>query len=589
MARSGPAMTGYRRLGAGKTWDGPMTDIDGASFLTGANAGFIADLYARFLDDPGSVDESWRRFFAEIGEDGAAALAELRAPSWAKPSVQPGGNGAAAPGGLDAAALRRATSDSIRALQLIRAYRVRGHLEADLDPLGLDKRGPYPELDYRSYGFSEADLDREIFLNNIFGRERASLREIIAILRADLLRQDRRRIHAHPGAGRARLDPAKIRDTRPPAGAVCRRQERNPGDPDHRRDLRAVSRPPLYRHQAVRHRGRRIPDAGAGGDPAPRQRARRPGIRDRHAASRAAQRARQFRRQALSPRSSPNSRAIRPIPSTSTARATSNTISAPRPTAKSAAGPSICRWPPTRRISKRSIRSCSARFAPSSSSAATARARRDRRHPDARRRRLRRPRARRRIARIVRADRLFAPAARSTSSSTTRSALPPRPSAARSSPYPSDVAKGVQAPIFHVNGDDPEAVVEVARIAAEYRREFNKDVVVDLFCYRRHGHNEGDEPAFTQPLMYRTIARHPTTRQIYAAATGRRGGPRRRRAGGDGGAVCRPARKRVRRRRRTIARTRRIGSKAPGPGSNRRRTTMIARRHRRCHRRCCAS
>ena len=90
------------------------------------------------------------------------------------------------------------------------------------------------------------------------------------------------------------------------------------------------------------------------------------------------------------------------------------------------------------------------------------------------------------------------------------------PSAARSSPYPSDMAKGVQAPIFHVNGDDPEAVVAVARLAAEYRHEFGKDVVVDLFCYRRHGHNEGDEPAFTQPLMYRTIARHSTTRQIYA-------------------------------------------------------------------------
>jgi 2-oxoglutarate dehydrogenase E1 component len=91
------------------------------------------------------------------------------------------------------------------------------------------------------------------------------------------------------------------------------------------------------------------------------------------------------------------------------------------------------------------------------------------------------------------------------------------PSAARSSPYPSDVAKGVQAPIFHVNGDDPEAVVEVARAAVEYRQQFKKDVVVDLFCYRRHGHNETDEPAFTQPRMYRTIARHPTTRQIYAS------------------------------------------------------------------------
>src|SRR5579864_6075576 len=90
------------------------------------------------------------------------------------------------------------------------------------------------------------------------------------------------------------------------------------------------------------------------------------------------------------------------------------------------------------------------------------------------------------------------------------------PSYARSSPYPSDIAKGIQAPIFHVNGDDPEAVVEVARAALEYRQRFAKDVVIDLFCYRRHGHNEGDEPAFTQPLMYRKIEAHATTRQLYA-------------------------------------------------------------------------
>src|SRR5262249_39520750 len=90
------------------------------------------------------------------------------------------------------------------------------------------------------------------------------------------------------------------------------------------------------------------------------------------------------------------------------------------------------------------------------------------------------------------------------------------PAQSRFTPYPSDLAKGLQAPIFHVNGDDPEAVVHVARIATEFRQRFKKDVVVDIFCYRRHGHNETDEPAFTQPIMYRAIADHPTTRQIYA-------------------------------------------------------------------------
>ena len=89
------------------------------------------------------------------------------------------------------------------------------------------------------------------------------------------------------------------------------------------------------------------------------------------------------------------------------------------------------------------------------------------------------------------------------------------PRFARSSPYPSDLAKMVQAPILHVNGDDPEAVVHCAKIATEFRQEFNRDVVIDMVCYRRFGHNEGDEPSFTQPLMYRKIKNHPTTLQLY--------------------------------------------------------------------------
>ncbi|MEE2971133.1 MAG: thiamine pyrophosphate-dependent enzyme, partial [Pseudomonadota bacterium] len=90
------------------------------------------------------------------------------------------------------------------------------------------------------------------------------------------------------------------------------------------------------------------------------------------------------------------------------------------------------------------------------------------------------------------------------------------PGSTRSSRYPTEQAKMAQAPIFHVNGDDVEAVIDVARIAVEFRQEFRKDVVIDMWCYRRYGHNEGDEPAFTQPLMYTAIAGQPTVREIYA-------------------------------------------------------------------------
>ncbi|MBO9603235.1 MAG: 2-oxoglutarate dehydrogenase E1 component [Novosphingobium sp.] len=91
------------------------------------------------------------------------------------------------------------------------------------------------------------------------------------------------------------------------------------------------------------------------------------------------------------------------------------------------------------------------------------------------------------------------------------------PKFARSSPYPSDVAKGVQAPIIHVNGDDPEAVTFACKLAVEYRQRFKRDIVIDMWCYRRFGHNEGDEPSFTQPLMYAAIRAHPRVSEVYAA------------------------------------------------------------------------
>jgi multifunctional 2-oxoglutarate metabolism enzyme len=97
------------------------------------------------------------------------------------------------------------------------------------------------------------------------------------------------------------------------------------------------------------------------------------------------------------------------------------------------------------------------------------------------------------------------------------------PEFARSSLYCSDVAKTVQAPIFHVNGDDPEACVRVARMAFEYRQRFHKDVVIDMWCYRLHGHNEGDDPSYTQPLMYKAIGQHRSVRKLYVEALVKRG------------------------------------------------------------------
>jgi 2-oxoglutarate dehydrogenase E1 component len=99
------------------------------------------------------------------------------------------------------------------------------------------------------------------------------------------------------------------------------------------------------------------------------------------------------------------------------------------------------------------------------------------------------------------------------------------PAHARSTPYATDVAKMLSVPIFHVNGEDPEAVVHVARLALEYRQVFARDVVIELLCYRRHGHNEGDEPGFTQPLMYEKIRRRPPANDLYAAALAREGFP----------------------------------------------------------------
>ncbi len=168
-----------------------MPDSAQMSFLSGPNAAWLAGLYAQYARDPASVDASWRSFFAGLNEQETSFIREANGPSWwvrfrgdAVPSrsataVEPARVVAVAD---DAAAVRSATLDSIRALMLIRAYRVRGHMMADLDPLGLNPRPLHPELNPATYGFTEADWDRPIFIDFLLGVETATLRRIVEIL-----------------------------------------------------------------------------------------------------------------------------------------------------------------------------------------------------------------------------------------------------------------------------------------------------------------------------------------------------------------------------------------------------------------------
>ncbi|MBN8964690.1 MAG: 2-oxoglutarate dehydrogenase E1 component, partial [Rhizobiales bacterium] len=177
------------------------------SFLYGGNAAYVEQLQSRYETDPGSVDAEWRTFFESLKDDRADVIKGADGPSWQRPAlVHAGGELLAALTGdwsgieraladkmkgkaqgkgveISPEHVQRATRESIRALMLIRAYRARGHFHAKLDPLALEPEKNEEELDFRSYGFTDADVDRKIFLDNVLGLEFASLREIIAILR----------------------------------------------------------------------------------------------------------------------------------------------------------------------------------------------------------------------------------------------------------------------------------------------------------------------------------------------------------------------------------------------------------------------
>ncbi len=515
--------------------------IEQMSFLHGANATFVAELYAKYLENPDSVDPSWRDFFATLHDDARELLEEMRGASWAPRSTavvgtNGGGNGhvpaavAAAQGAPLAGAplaygatplpeaapdqIRRATLDSIRALMLIRAYRVRGHLEASLDPLGLLKPEPHPELDPETYGFMDADLDRPIFINYVLGLESATMRQILGVLRDTYCKSIGVEFMHIQGPDEKAWIQERIEGVR---------NQTDFTEQGKKAILLALTRSEVFEQFLDKKYTGAKRFGLEGGEtliPALEQIVKRGGqLGMRELVIGMAHRGRlnvlanfldkpframfsEFEGNAPHPDDVMGSGDVKYHLGTSSDRTfDGNTVHlslTPNPSHLEAVNTVVL----GKVRAKQQLRG-------------------DRDRDQV-------------VGLLLHGDAAFAGqglVAETLDLSQLRGyrtggtihvitnnqiGFTTNPTYARSSPYSSDVAKMIQAPIFHVNGDDAEASLHITRIATEYRYRFKADVVIDMWGYRRAGHNESDEPAFTQPLMYKKIAEHPTTRAIYA-------------------------------------------------------------------------
>jgi 2-oxoglutarate dehydrogenase E1 component len=506
------------------------------SFLFGANAPFIEELYARYLGDPNAVDSEWRTFFEALGEHKESVLAEVRGASWAPngahiigavdPDSLPApanrnvkGNGgavAAALAGKSEEDIRAAAWDTQRAWLLIRSYRIRGHLEADLDPLRLLKPTPHRDLDPATYGFGDNDWDRPILIFGTLGLgESATLRQIMDRLRKTY-------------CGKIGVEYMHIADPDQRVWIQERIEHienQTEFTVEGRRTIleRVVEGEGLERYLGVKFVGTKRfgLDGGESLIPAIEQILKRGGqlgIRDvvigmphrgrlntlvhiLHKSYMAL--FSEFQGRSSLPEEMRGSGDVKYHLGASADRefdgTTIHVSLSPNPSHLEAVDPVVL---------------------------GKARAKQDQRG-DTERGQV--------MAILMHGDAAFAGqglVAESLDLSdlagyriggtihfvvNNQIGFTTLPTAARSGPYCTEVAKIVQAPILHVNGDDPEAVVHVARIATEFRQRFKRDIVIDMFCYRRHGHNESDEPMFTQPLMYKQIAGHKTVKEVYAA------------------------------------------------------------------------
>ena len=490
------------------------------SFLDGANATYLAELYARYEAEPASVSEDWRHFFVNLGDDAKNVIADAEGPSWGAwnraPSWKSGTPAAAtavAPtGALTQAEALDAARDTLGARMLIRAYRTRGHLIAKLDPLRLIERGAHPELNPETYGFTPADYSRQIYIGGALGFEFANLSQVLAVLEKTYAGTiGFEYMHISDPEQRAwlqkRIEGSEIQFTAEGKRAILNKLIESEGS---------------ERFLNVKYTGTKRfgLDGGESMVPALEQIIKRGGqLGVREIVIGMPHRGRlnvlanvmakpwraifnEFRGGSAHPDDVEGSGDVKYHLGASSDREFDDN----RVHLSLTANPSHLEIVDPVVLGK-------------------VRAKQDQ-AGDTKRKTI--------MPLLLHGDAAFAGqgvVAECLGLSGLRGhrtggsihfivnnqiGFTTAPRFSRSSPYPSDVAKMIDAPIFHVNGDDPEAVVHVTKVATEFRQRFGKPVVIDMFCYRRHGHNEADEPAFTQPLMYQRIAEHPRVVEIYA-------------------------------------------------------------------------
>ncbi|ERT84022.1 2-oxoglutarate dehydrogenase E1 component [Brucella abortus] len=524
------------------------------SFLYGGNADYIEELYAKYEDDPNSVDPQWRDFFAKLGDNADDVKKNAEGPSWTRKNWPIAANGelvsaldgnwaevekhvtdklkgkaakgeakGAAGTPLTAEEITQAARDSVRAIMMIRAYRMRGHLHANLDPLGLaEKPNDYNELEPENYGFTPADYNRKIFIDNVLGLEYATVPEMLDILKRTY-------------CGAIGVEFMHISDPAEKAWI----QERIEGPdkkvaftPEGKKAIlsKLIEAEGFEQFIDVKYKGTKRfgLDGGESLIPALEQIVKRGGQMGlKEVVLGMAHRGRlnvlsqvmgkphraifhEFKGGSYTPDDVEGSGDVKyHLGASSDREFDGNKVHL-----------SLTANPSHLEIVNPVVMG-KARAKQDLLVGRT----RDDMVPLSERAKV--------LPLLLHGDAAFAGqgvVAECLGLSGLKGhrvagtlhfiinnqiGFTTNPAFSRSSPYPSDVAKMIEAPIFHVNGDDPEAVVFAAKVATEFRMTFHKPVVIDMFCYRRFGHNEGDEPSFTQPLMYKAIRAHKTKVQLY--------------------------------------------------------------------------